>query len=128
MAPFCTSTFTSTFFKAFLGAHTTEKKSNNKKENLFLLYTICANASNNTPSYTHVSSTTPRTLHAHEMRIYFNALKTKCDTIHMKRIGVDRNENRNVLTFHVKRALEKVQKPPKSKHGVHFILKKKAFD
>ena len=49
-APFCTSTWTSWFFVCLLILHT--------KENLYLslTYTMYANASNKTPSYTHISS------------------------------------------------------------------------
>ena len=46
-APFCTSTFTSYFLRAFWGAHSREK------QHLSVMYITCANASNNTP-YTHV--------------------------------------------------------------------------
>ena len=47
--PFCTSIFTSRFFKPFLNVHTRENRS------LSLMYTMYANTSNNTPFYTHVS-------------------------------------------------------------------------
>ena len=47
--PFCASTFTSRFLITLLNVHT--------RENLYLslMYSTYANASNNTPSYTHVS-------------------------------------------------------------------------
>ena len=50
IAPFCTSTFTSTFSIAFFNVHTREN------QHLSLMYTRHANASNRTPSYTHVTS------------------------------------------------------------------------
>ena len=43
--PFCTSTLTSKFYIAFLIIHTREKLY------LSLMYTMCANPSNDTPSY-----------------------------------------------------------------------------
>ena len=45
---FCTSTITSKFPIAFLNEYTREK------QRLSLMYAMYANASNNTPSYTHV--------------------------------------------------------------------------
>ena len=47
--PFYTSTFTSKFLIAFLSVHTKEK------EHHSLMFTMYANISNNTPSYTHIS-------------------------------------------------------------------------
>ena len=48
---FCTSTIPSTFLIAFLNVHTRERK-----QYLSLMYIMYADASNATPSYTHVSS------------------------------------------------------------------------
>ena len=48
--PFCKSTFTILNLIAFLDVRTREKQC------LSLMYTMYGNASNNTPSYTHVSS------------------------------------------------------------------------
>jgi hypothetical protein len=49
-APFCTSTFNSKLLIVLLNVHTGEK------QHLRFMYTMNANASNNTPSYIHVSS------------------------------------------------------------------------
>ena len=67
-APCCTSTFTSVkrlfTFNSLLDVHTREK------QHLSLMYTMYANASHNTPSYTHVTLYVIQKVHPWAFELY----------------------------------------------------------